>query len=142
MSGGADKNFRLDVDSQTSTVIFRPIGHWTHDEVDRWEASIASFILQQVATGAVKYLVVDLRERGPHSQDIAARVQAGVSRFSRAFERVAIVLPNSAIMGLQARRIAPQPNQSKQQERRFASDAFDAALHWITSQDLPDSSCA
>lgn len=142
MSILSDRSFRLDFDPTTRTVLFRPIGHWSHEDVDRWETAIGCFIEQYVVTGTAKNLVVDLRERGPHSQDIAARVQSGVARFSQAFDRVAIVLPSSTIMGLQARRIAPQPSQPPPHARRFASDAFDAAVLWVAAREVPDSRCA
>lgn len=126
-------DFDLDFNAETRTIVFRPLGHWTRDTVDRWEIAIEAMIQRHRSAGAGMRFVVDLSARSAHAQDIAARVRAGVARFAPAFERVAIVRPRSAIMGMQAKRIASASDGAVEHQRQFGPDDFDMALRWAAS---------
>lgn len=131
------KDFDLDFDRQTGTLTFRPRGHWTRETVDRWEVAIGGFLERHARVGSEAIrLVVDLSDREPHSKDIATRVQDGVARFAPAFERVAIVLPRSTIMNLQARRIASTSSALPGHQRQFASDDLAGAFRWASTGTL------
>lgn len=58
-------------------------------------------------------------------------MQEVTARYSFQFERVALVLPASAIVAFQTRRIRTGENRASERERQFGPDELEQARAWI-----------
>jgi hypothetical protein len=130
MERALDGDFRLELDQPQGTLYFEPTGYWSHATVDRWEAAFCAVIEAHNARAKLR-LLVDLRVRKLHSQDVAVRVQNAIARHAPHFERNAIILQESALMALQSRRLSSSPGVADEHQCFFGSGELDAARTWL-----------
>jgi hypothetical protein len=124
-------NFEIDVDPTASRIVLHPTGHWSLETVDRLDAAFQDLIARLRPSGRPLRLLIDLRDRTAHPQDVAVRLQASFARMAPSFERVAIVMPRSAIMVMQAKRIATESSSVSDHQRQFGPDEVEAARGWL-----------
>jgi len=74
-------------------------GLWQHCTVDRWESALAQFF-SGLGPGRDLNMLVDVRNRIIHAKDVAARVQDRVAWIAPHFTRIAVLLPDSALLTL------------------------------------------
>jgi hypothetical protein len=129
VSAGAD--FRLDIDEATGTIVQQPVGHWSVDTVSRWEDTMRALTRRRRETGSAYRTLIDLRERSPHAQDVAIRLQSAFSRQAANFDRIAFVFPISPLMTMQSKRIVDATNSRHEHQRHFAAEDFPIAYQWI-----------
>jgi hypothetical protein len=129
VSSGAD--FLLDIDHVRGKIVQVPVGYWCLETVVRWEETIRALVERRRAAGQYFRFLVDLRERSPHAQEVAANMQAAWARQAPSFERIAIVLPRSSVMTLQARRVVGMATSQQDHQRHFPAAEMGAAHAWI-----------
>jgi hypothetical protein len=124
-----DGSFSIRLDRDKARVTMEITGLWQHSTVDRWESALAKFF-SGLGPGRDLNMLVDVRRRIIHAKDVAARVQDRVAWIAPHFTRIAVLLPDSALLTLQSRRIAAA-GESCEQQRFFSASEFAAADAWL-----------
>jgi hypothetical protein len=127
----SDGDFELDADPAKGKIILHPIGHWSLDTVDRLDATFRFLVPDLQSAGRPLLLLIDLRDRTAHSQEVALRLQISFARIASSFAKVALVFPRSAIMAMQAKRIAFESSGVGEHQRQFGPDEIDSAHQWL-----------
>jgi hypothetical protein len=68
--------------------------------------------------------LIDMRDYGVQSQEVASTMQAGVEHYQRLSRHIAVVVSGSALQRMQVRRVAPHS------KHRFFTD-YRCAVEWL-----------
>lgn len=105
-----EPRYRIDFDAPRQLVHLRLAGQWDQRTLADYRRDLASAMRGFAAHGGRpgKYLLlIDVREQGVQSKDVAAEYQAIIADHVRFARRRALVMSESALHAMQVRRISP-----------------------------------
>lgn len=115
--------YRIEVDPERSFARLTLSGLWDSGTVDRYTGDVESALEQAAAGGgpAGGYrILIDLRNHGVQSRDVAAEIQDRLSRGIAQASRIAVLTSPSALHRMQAQRLGSHVSAS------FFADAGEA----------------
>lgn len=106
-----EQPYTIVTDPARQMVRLRLVGHWDRRTVDAYREDVGRAMAKMAADGGRSgeyLLLIDVREQGVQSQEVASACQAIVAAYSPMVRRSALLTSPSALHQLQSRRISGQ----------------------------------
>ena len=99
-------------------------GYWTREVLERWRIKLQDLSLSHISAGGQGRLLIDQRNLTVFPKEAVDGLRAISATGRSRYERIALVLPTSAVAAMQARRISSVAGL-------FGADQIDDARAWI-----------